>query len=161
MEFHEPDGKHVAVHSVAVSSEFRHRGIATITLRNYVNRLRKEKVYESVILIAHDELIEFYRKAGFKLRGKSDVVHGPMEFSEMAVDLEDSRSPGQKWVVTKKQRVLGSDGKNLGKIYCPFGDCTSLILRPGHASWVERRRKPVCLRTCRAFISRGSQNTAR
>jgi hypothetical protein len=153
MESHEPEGKHVAVHSVVVSSAFRHRGIATATLRDYVDRLKKEKVYESVILITHEELIGFYSNAGFRLRGKSDVVHGPREFFEMDVNLEDVRSPGKKWAVTLKQQVLGSDGKNRGRIYCPFGGCTSLILRPGQATWVERPRQPVRARSFASIVS--------
>jgi GNAT superfamily N-acetyltransferase len=143
MEKHDPQGTHVGVHSVVVSSDFRHRGVGSDLLRNYVDLLKKTKVYKSVVLIVHEELIPFYERAGFELRGKSDVVHGPKEWLEMAVDL-DVRSPGRKWSQVEKQHVVGSDGKNLGRIYCPFGGCTSLILRPGQATWVERSRQPVC-----------------
>lgn len=61
-------------------------------MKEYLARLEKaneEKStkYERVLLIVHEDLKEFYEKAGFEWLGKSDVVHGSKPWFEMRRNL--------------------------------------------------------------------------
>ena len=87
MERHEPDGKLVCIHSVTVVPEFRRQGLGLAMLREYLTALRARRLYSGAALICHDELIEFYRQAGFRLIGESAVVHGPDPWFDMTCDL--------------------------------------------------------------------------
>jgi GNAT superfamily N-acetyltransferase len=97
MSTHEPEGTHVAIHSVCVASSHRQRGIATALLREYLARLeqagqqqqsaRSCSRIESALLIAHPELVPLYERAGFTVVGPSAVVHGAKPWVELKRDL--------------------------------------------------------------------------
>ncbi|RUS29238.1 acyl-CoA N-acyltransferase [Jimgerdemannia flammicorona] len=92
MKTHDLAGRTVCVHSVVVDPEFRRKGIATKCLTAYVEGLkevneRDGKKYDRVALLSHQELVPLYEKAGFVLRGKSEVVHGPEEWLELVLEL--------------------------------------------------------------------------
>ena len=64
----------------------------------YAQRLREDPrvgdaVIQRILLICHQNLIPLYERVGFKLVGKSPVVHGPDPWFEMRLDLEDSLPP--------------------------------------------------------------------
>ncbi|GAA5877760.1 hypothetical protein JCM3774_000747 [Rhodotorula dairenensis] len=97
MSTHEPDGTHVAIHSVCVALTHRNRGIASALLREYLARLERgiesskggqpspatPTKIESALLIAHPELVPLYERAGFSVVGPSAVVHGAKPWIEL------------------------------------------------------------------------------
>jgi GNAT superfamily N-acetyltransferase len=97
MSTHEPEGTHVAIHSVCVAPSHRQRGIATALLREYLARLDQagqqqqqqsaRSRIESALLIAHPELVPLYERAGFTVVGPSAVVHGAKPWVELKRDL--------------------------------------------------------------------------
>ncbi|GAA5973050.1 hypothetical protein JCM11641_000385 [Rhodosporidiobolus odoratus] len=89
MSTHDPTGSFVAIHSVCVDKSCQGQGIAKGLLKEYLHRLRemsREGQIKGARLIAHEELVPLYQKAGFELVGKSQVVHGPREWFELKVD---------------------------------------------------------------------------
>lgn len=81
MSTHESDGTTLCIHSVCVHPEYRRQGIATRMLQAYLAQLPAQ--VEIVLLMTKKTLIPFYSKCGFKLVGKSAVVHGKDPWFEM------------------------------------------------------------------------------
>lgn len=96
MSEHVPGAPSVCIHSVCVATAYRRQGVALSLLQEYITRLRTSSDrYERVLLIAHEELIPFYRKAGFDLVGPSPVVHGSQPWYEMGLSL-GARNPNSQ-----------------------------------------------------------------
>lgn len=87
MSTHVPSSSSVCIHSVCVSPDHRHKGIALGLLREYISRLEVAQIhgapYQRILLITHEELRPLYEKAGFEFIGESAVVHGPRPWYEM------------------------------------------------------------------------------
>ncbi|CAG8783869.1 21270_t:CDS:2, partial [Cetraspora pellucida] len=82
MSNHNPFGKTVCIHSVCVDKLYRRRGISLCLLKEYIKRLKNESQngdvdakYERIALICHNHLIPLYQKAGFILKGESEIVY--------------------------------------------------------------------------------------
>lgn len=76
MKHHEPAGRTMCIHSVCVDKKHRRTGIATALVREYIRRLVVLGDYDSAVLIVHRELAPLYENCGFRVVGKSAVVHG-------------------------------------------------------------------------------------
>lgn len=156
MSEHHPTGQHTAIHSVVVSPSLQRQGVAHALLKEYLKRLQSHPRYISAVLISHDNLIPLYQKAGFTLRGKSEVVHGSRPWYELAADTTSSSqqqvgtsqsatvSPGQLHASPNVEMLVDEHGRNKDSLYCPRGACKCLLLKAGAAFWVERSVAPVC-----------------
>ncbi|KAI5885621.1 acyl-CoA N-acyltransferase [Schizophyllum commune H4-8] len=91
MSNHVPGASSVCIHSVCVAPEYRRRGIALRLLKEYVARLESQMStpYTRILLIAHDDLVPLYEKAGFTLVGPSKVQHGARPWFEMKRELRE------------------------------------------------------------------------
>ncbi|KAL0064542.1 hypothetical protein AAF712_008487 [Marasmius tenuissimus] len=92
MSKHVPGATSVCIHSVCVSFDHRRQGIALRLLKEYIARLEEARrtgsvSYERILLIAHEELIPLYRKAGFTFIGESEVAHGARPWYSMSYQL--------------------------------------------------------------------------
>ena len=87
MTAHDPDGNILAIHSVCVAPEFRRRGVASRMLKHYLRTCVGSVT--SVRLLAKQNLLSLYTKAGFKIDGVSPIVHG----DDPWFDLSLSTSP--------------------------------------------------------------------
>lgn len=88
MATHVPGSSSVCIHSVCVSPSHRGKGLGLALLKEYFSRLEKARSedgapWDLVLLLAHDDLIPFYEKAGFENGGRSTVGHGPLPWVEM------------------------------------------------------------------------------
>jgi GNAT superfamily N-acetyltransferase len=90
---HEPDGETVGLHTLCVHPDWRARGLGTMILKEYINRVSNEKNVKRVALIAHDELVPFYEKyypfqflincrAGFVNHGLSNSKYGGVTWND-------------------------------------------------------------------------------
>lgn len=84
-----PEGRTVAIHSLAVLPEFQHKGLGTTLMKAYLDRLAKQDVADKAALIAHEEMIPYYEKFGFKNRGKSAAQFGGGGWFDMVKDISD------------------------------------------------------------------------
>lgn len=88
MNKHIPSGKSVCIHSVVVKSEHRRKGIALRLLNKYTQTVASgQEDVTQILLICKSSLIPLYTRAGFTLRGKSDVVHGKDPWYELVLPL--------------------------------------------------------------------------
>ncbi|CAG8730595.1 23475_t:CDS:2, partial [Gigaspora rosea] len=82
MSYHNSFGKTVSIHTICVDKLYRRRGVALCMLKEYIKRLKNESQnrdmngkYERIALICHEHLIPFYQKAGFILKGESEIIY--------------------------------------------------------------------------------------
>jgi len=89
MSSHEPSGSTLCVHSVVTRADARRRGVGGALLRAYVDdwvfrglgRGMTSNV-RAIRLLCKRELLEFYRRGGFRRARTSDVRHGADEWHE-------------------------------------------------------------------------------
>lgn len=87
------EGRTVAIHSLAVLPSFQRKGLGTTLMKAYLDRLAKQDVADKAALIAHEDMIPYYEKFGFKNRGKSAAQFGGGGWFDMVKDIsveEDS-----------------------------------------------------------------------
>ncbi|TFK23309.1 acyl-CoA N-acyltransferase [Coprinopsis marcescibilis] len=89
MSHHVPESSSICIHSVCIAKEFKGQGVGLQLLKEYVKRVRSAEgnPYERILLITHDDLREFYEKAGFEWVGESPVIHGSKPWYEMRIVL--------------------------------------------------------------------------
>jgi arylalkylamine N-acetyltransferase len=85
MSTHEPSGKTLCIHSVVVEESLRRKGIALWMLNCYLQQVVELTTVSRVLLICKEGLVQLYEKAGFKLLGPSEVVHGADPWLLMAI----------------------------------------------------------------------------
>lgn len=73
---HKESGRTVCVHSLAVLPAFRYQGLGSLLMKSYIQRIESAGLADRMALIAHDQLINFYEKLGFKNQGKSQAQFG-------------------------------------------------------------------------------------
>mmetsp|Transcript_11329 Transcript_11329/g.42469 ORF Transcript_11329/g.42469 Transcript_11329/m.42469 type:complete len:182 (-) Transcript_11329:1223-1768(-) len=90
MSEHQPDAKVLHIHSVVVHPDCRRQGLATAFLKEYIQRMREQSSQNEVnriVLMCKDNLIGFYKDAGFVLKGESECEHGEEKWFDMYLDL--------------------------------------------------------------------------
>ncbi|KAL6075731.1 Arylalkylamine N-acetyltransferase [Balamuthia mandrillaris] len=93
MAEHAPHGTTLCIHSVVIHKDFRRKGFGTKMLRAYMDHIAEQHPEITlVLLITHQYLVSFYQSCGFRLVGKSSVVHGPDPWFEMALTPSPSSS---------------------------------------------------------------------
>ncbi|KAJ7489435.1 acyl-CoA N-acyltransferase [Mycena latifolia] len=171
MSTHVPGSSSVCIHSVCVSPACRRQGVGLRLLREYIARLEtahreKSAPYKRILLITHENLRQFYEKAGFEWIGPSAVVHGSQPWYEMRIILGSSSTPGDSAAVPIPRGVLEALQRpsrnpapqpfssfpggvaevssyesnvlvNKFDLLCPRGDCGSVILKSGVAKLTE------------------------
>lgn len=68
---HIESGSTIAIHSVVVDPEYQGKHIGYIMLKDYVQKFFGLCTAEGMALLAHEKLVPFYTKHGFKDEGKS------------------------------------------------------------------------------------------
>ncbi|KAJ1832620.1 hypothetical protein IWW55_000909 [Coemansia sp. RSA 2706] len=92
MSTHDAQGTTGCVHSVCVASAWQRKGLATKLLRLYTESVREynqraEVAVNRLALISHKYLLPLYEKAGYRVLGVSDVVHGSEPWFDCVLDL--------------------------------------------------------------------------
>ena len=77
-----PDGKTLAILSLAVSPDFRCKGLAAALLNSCLETARQRGL-ERVVLTCKDHLIHYYQRFGFMEHGLSRSVHGGAVWHDM------------------------------------------------------------------------------
>lgn len=80
---HQEQGGTVALHSLAVAKEHQRKGLGTILLKSYIERIKSAKIAERISLLAHDHLVKFYEGFGFTDEGLSDATFGGSQWRSM------------------------------------------------------------------------------
>lgn len=92
---HNQLGRTVCVHSLAVLPQFQGRGLGMLLMKAYIERIQTAAIADRLALLAHDELVPFYEKLGFRKVGKSEATFGGATWVDMVSSdciLDDSGS---------------------------------------------------------------------
>lgn len=73
---HQEQGGTIAVHSLAVAVEHQRKGLGTVIMKAYIQRIRDSKIADRIALLAHDQLVGFYERLGFTNMGPSACKFG-------------------------------------------------------------------------------------
>nr|POE54445.1 putative n-acetyltransferase c9.02c [Quercus suber] len=101
---HDPAGRTLCLHSLAVLPAFQRRGLARTLLRAYLQRMRDARVADRVALIAHQALIPYYESFGFRSLGPSTAQFGGGGWWDMVLDFDDEEGEG----------MMAGDGARVG-----------------------------------------------
>lgn len=85
---HVEGGDTIGLHSLVVDPKYRAQKLATLMLRDYIQRMSQQEVASRVSLLAKRDLVKFYAKLGFVERGVSACHHGGEEWVDMVLKLE-------------------------------------------------------------------------
>lgn len=108
METHDTAGSLLAIHSVVVSEKYRHLGIATAMMEDYVKTMETSSLsgdgVETFVLLAKADLLVFYvQNCGFAVMKPSTIVHGKEQWFHLERRKDnniDEQPTGKKcWVV--------------------------------------------------------------
>jgi GNAT superfamily N-acetyltransferase len=86
---HSEDGRTVCLHSLCIHPNFARKGLGSILLQSYVQRIKDSGVASRIALICRDRYIPFYEKAGFTKIGPSKCQYGGGNWVDMRLDFED------------------------------------------------------------------------
>ena len=73
---HQEDGRTVCVHSLAVLPAYQRKGLGTMLLKAYIQRIEASGLADRISLISHDPLVPFYEAMGFENQGPSKAQIG-------------------------------------------------------------------------------------
>lgn len=73
----------MALHSLAVAKEHQRKGLGTILLKAYIERIKSARIAERISLLAHDNLVKFYQDFGFADEGPSEATFGGVRWNSM------------------------------------------------------------------------------
>jgi len=148
MSRHEEKGTSVCIHSVCVDVPYRRKGVALKILEEYSKRLSEDPSIHRLLLIAHEELVQLYERAGFEYRGKSSVEHGSRLWFELRQILRQeppSVSPALLQALSRpsepkskvdfaqidQNNLETGNSTNPYDLICPRLNCGSVILKKG------------------------------
>lgn len=68
---HQPDGRTVMLHSLAVSPTYQRGGLGKALMRAYLARVKETGLGDRVAILTYDRLVPYYQGLGFEHYGKS------------------------------------------------------------------------------------------
>ncbi|KAF7508822.1 hypothetical protein GJ744_008699 [Endocarpon pusillum] len=86
---HQEQGGTIALHSLAVVKEHQRKGLGTILLKAYIERIKSAKIAERISLLAHGNLVKFYERFGFVDEGLSEVTYAGGRWNSMVLEFSE------------------------------------------------------------------------
>lgn len=68
---HKPQGRTIALHSLAVSPTRQRSGLGKGLMKAYINEMRRTGNADRIAILTYDRLVPYYEKLGFTHHGKS------------------------------------------------------------------------------------------
>ncbi|KAK2612278.1 hypothetical protein QQS21_001704 [Conoideocrella luteorostrata] len=80
---HQPNGKTIALHSLAVSPAHQRSGLGRALMKQFIEELEKMGEVERISILTYDRLVPYYQKLGFQLLGESASNFGGVPWKDM------------------------------------------------------------------------------
>lgn len=78
----------IGMHSVVISPNYQKKNLATLLLTDYIQKLSNQEIAKKIAIIAHEPLIPFYERVGFKVVGENkDVLKDPQFANVKWIDM--------------------------------------------------------------------------
>lgn len=85
---HNESSDTIAIHSLVIDKNYQKKNLATLLLTDYIQKLSNQEIGERIVIIAHEPLIPFYERVGFKVHGENrDVIKDPEFASSKWIDM--------------------------------------------------------------------------
>lgn len=79
----------IAIHSLVIDPEYQKKNLATLLLTDYIQKLSNQEVGNRIVIIAHEHLVPFYERIGFKVVAENKNVSKDPDFSSTKwIDME-------------------------------------------------------------------------
>lgn len=73
----------IGIHSVVISPSYQRKNLATLLLTDYIQKLSNQEIGKKIAIIAHEPLIPFYERVGFKVVGENKEVSKDPSFANV------------------------------------------------------------------------------
>lgn len=80
---HQPEGRTIALHSLAVSPKHQRDGFGKTLVQFYTNKMSETKQADSIALLTYDRLAGYYEKLGFRLVGKRKATFAGVNWNDL------------------------------------------------------------------------------
>lgn len=81
-------GKTIGIHSVVVHPDYRGKKLASLLIKDYLQKMSQQCVADNVSLLCKDTLVPFYSSVGFTDKGVSACNYAGEEWHDMSVTLD-------------------------------------------------------------------------
>lgn len=88
---HQPAGKTIALHSLAVSPNFQKGGLGRGLMKLYINQLNGQA--DRISILTYDRLVPYYQKLGFTHYGKSNSEYAGIAWHDLVRPEEETSMP--------------------------------------------------------------------
>ncbi|CCD22523.1 polyamine acetyltransferase NDAI_0A03660 [Naumovozyma dairenensis CBS 421] len=90
---HDESSDIVGIHSLVISPDYQKKNLATLLLTDYIQKLSNQDVGKKIVIIAHEPLVPFYERVGFKSVGDNQNV------------IKDEAFASSKWINMERELV--------------------------------------------------------
>jgi GNAT superfamily N-acetyltransferase len=80
---HQPNGKTITLHSLAVSPVFQRSGLGKALMNVYIDQFKKSGGVERISILTYDRLVPYYNKLGFTHYGKSTSEYAGVAWHDL------------------------------------------------------------------------------
>lgn len=80
---HSESSETIGIHSVVISKNYQRKNLATLLLTDYIQKLSNQEVGKKIAIIAHEPLVPFYERVGFKVVGENTDVSKDATFANV------------------------------------------------------------------------------
>lgn len=80
---HSESSDTIGIHSVVISPSYQKKNLATLLLTDHIQKLSNQEVGKKIVIIAHEQLIPFYERVGFKVAGENREVAKDAQFAKV------------------------------------------------------------------------------
>lgn len=85
---HQDSGRTIGIHSVVVHPDYRGKKLASLLLKDYLQKMNQQYVADNVSLLCLEKLVAFYSGVGFADKGVSACKFAGEEWHDMALTLD-------------------------------------------------------------------------
>ncbi|CCF57254.1 hypothetical protein KAFR_0C02610 [Kazachstania africana CBS 2517] len=86
---HDESSDVIGLHSLVIHPDFQKQNLATLLLTDYIQKLSNQEIGNKIVIIAHEPLVPFYERLGFKVQGDNkDVLSDPDFAKSKWIDME-------------------------------------------------------------------------
>lgn len=85
---HQDSGRTIGIHSVIIHPDYRGKKLATLLLKDYLQKMSQQYVADAITLLCKESLVPFYSSIGFIDKGVSSCKFANEEWHDMSITLD-------------------------------------------------------------------------
>ncbi|KAK7432537.1 hypothetical protein QQZ08_000744 [Neonectria magnoliae] len=89
---HQPKGRTIALHALAVSPKYQRSGLGKALMKSYITQMKEAGHADRISILTYDRLVPYYEGLGFKNYGKSESNYAGVAWYDLACEFSPSSS---------------------------------------------------------------------